>query len=79
MWDACEGMWMTHRGHLVSMWMVCGRCMGGVCLAPGVLQRHQATVLPLWQFRGEFEGSQVGLEGGPAGCQALSVIVFMCS
>lgn len=42
------------------MWLVCGWCVqgvwkvfGGVCLALGVLQRCQATVLPLWQLRGE--------------------------
>lgn len=47
-----EGVWVA-RG--VGMWIVCGRCVSVVCLAPAVLQRHQARVLPLWQLRGEFK------------------------
>lgn len=48
-----------------------------MCLAPGVLQRHQATVLPLWQLRGEFErplvrwGPRGGGECVAAGGQAF--------
>lgn len=67
------------------MWLVCGWCVqgvwkvfGGVCLALGVLQRCQATVLPLWQLRGESQRPLVGLGRGPAGGQAFAV-VFTCS
>lgn len=41
---------------VVGTWRACGRCVGGMCLALGVLQRCQATVLPLWQLRGCLRG-----------------------
>lgn len=59
------------------MRMVCGRCVGVVYLAPGVLQGRQATVLALWQLRGEFKRPRVRLGGGPAGGQASSITVYM--
>lgn len=52
----CEGLWLACGWCVVGTWRACGRCVGGVCLALGVLQRCQATVLPLWQLRGCLRG-----------------------
>lgn len=68
---------MTHGDRAVSMWMVCRRCEGDMYLAPGVLQRRQATVLPLRLLRGEFKRPRVRLGGGPDGCQAFPVTVLV--